>query len=203
MIPTINISVRASKVPRFEGIKKRMAAGMTGAGGQAVAFVMRQGEGSVENQFRRTVYLNKRGGRQPWKKTQPFGRQPAPPRTLHRTGKLEAAWTGRGRGSITVLQRRSVKIGVDTRLFPQASRFQSIGATLTRPDPSRALIRGRSPMAWFLGMQLGVWISERRLQMGLRVQPRRVGVNPVMLRRAGAVFRDYVIQGDVRAARAA
>lgn len=189
--------VRALKF--FEKVKKRMNRPFASGGYLVAAHVMRNGSGSVSEQFRTTTYHTRGGARVSWKKTKAFGRLPAPKRTLHRTGSLEAAWTARGSGSFTAHTGTKVVIGVDSRRFPQADRLQSISATLTRPRKKGA--QGRSRMHWFLGMRFGVWISDRRLNMGLRVDPRRLGINPEMMKRVSVAMREFIRTGKASGAK--
>lgn len=186
------------RMKRFEDVQKRLKRPMRGGGHRVVAHIMRIGGGSVSDQFRTQTYFSQFGARVPWKRTKPFGTQPAPRRTLDRTGALKRAWTG-GTGSVTRHTDVKVQIGVDQTRFPQAGRLQSTSATLTRPVHMGA--RGRTKMHWYLGMKLGVWISDRRLMMGLKVQPRRLGVNPEMMKRISVGMEDFLLTGKAAVAR--
>ncbi len=182
----------------FIDIRKRMKAPMKGGGGLVVAHIMRQGPGSVDDQFKQSSEFTDTGAQIPWKKTQPFGNRPAPAKTLIRTGRLRAAWTGRGAGALTRITAKRVMIGPDPKRFPQAGMFQRIGWTIIRPKKMGK--GGRTKMHWFLGMTYGVWISEARLKRGLRIEGRRVGVNPKMMKRASVALRDFLISGNASTA---
>jgi hypothetical protein len=185
---------------RFDDIQRRLRRPMANGGATIVAHIMRHGGGSVSRQFQTTTYINRTGARIPWKRTKKFGRRPPPPRTLHRTGALERAWTGTGAGSFTRHTNTRVVIGVDRSKFPHASVFQTILPTIVRPKPPLGA-RGRHRMGWFLGMRFGVWLSNARLEQGLKIFPRRLGVNPEMTKRARVGLREFLITGKATVAR--
>ena len=197
----VSIQLRPGRGRRFDEIRTRLQRPLAGRGGTIVAQVMRKGEGSVAAQFKAETELLFRGGRSPWKRTQPFGRRAAPAKTLQRTGALRRAWTGDGPGSLTMTRANRVTIGVDTARFPQAAMFQRLGLTLVRPK--QAGPRGRSAMGWFLGMRYGVWISEARLKRGLAIEGRRVSINPAMMKRVKVSLLDWIVTGTASIARAA
>ena len=174
-------------------MKKRMKRPLQGGGAALIARAIRFGEGSIEEQFRTTSYYSQHGARVPWKPTKPFGNRPPPKRTLHRTGALERAWLGQDPGSITRHTGNILQIGVSTAKFPHAGVFQKVSATLIRPKTMGK--RGKYKMGWKLGLTYGVWISNRRLEMGLRIDPRRLGLSPRALQRANVVLRDFIISG--------
>ena len=183
------------KGDRFKDMKKRLKRPLAGGGAALIARAIRFGDGSIEEQFRTTTYITRRGARIPWKPTKAFGRCPAPKRTLHRTGALERAWLGQDSGSITRHSGNVLVLGVSTAKFPQAGVFQKVSGSLIRPKPGNIGARGRYKMGWALGMKCGVWISNRRLEMGLRIDPRRVGLSPRAMQRANAALRDFIISG--------
>jgi hypothetical protein len=201
-VPSINrafLDVRVlspGRGKRFEAIKKRLKKPYQGGGATMVANAIRFGEGSIQEQFKTTTYYTRRGARVPWKPTKPFGNRPAPKRTLHRTGALERAWLGRDAASITRWSGNRLLLGVSTARFPHAGVFQKVSATLIRPKKMGK--RGRYAMGWKLGLTYGVWISNRRLEMGLRIDPRRVGVSPRAVQRANASLRDFIITGKAK-----
>jgi len=186
--------------PRFEAIKKRARSPMTGGGGTLAIQAIQRGPGSVENQFLSQSTFGRGGGRRPWKKTEAFGSRPAPTFTLVRTGGLMRAWTGRGAGSETFRSQRHVRVGVDRTRFPQAGRLNGDRTVFSKARKSGA--RGRSKMHWFLGMNFGVWISDKKLRSrGLPVVPRPVGVNPTMLKRVANRVIEWVLEGNAQSAR--
>lgn len=162
--------------------------------GAAVVGVMRQGPGSVGEQFEQQSE-NSMAGRFPWLRTRDFGRRLAPVKTLHDKGKLESGWTG-GLGSTTTVTQNSFAVGVDSS-FPQARVFQSKGPTIVRPKKMGK--RGRYKMGWYLGLQFGVWLSNARLLQGLVIQPRRVAINETMLARVRDKITRFAVTGQVAA----
>lgn len=184
----------------FDDIRKRLKSPLTGGGGLLVAQAMRRGPGSVDDQFRQQSTFPRGGGRIRWKKTKPFGNRPAPAMTLVRSGGLWAAWTGRGAGSVMRRSARRVVIGVDSRRFPQAGRLNAFQAVYSKARKTGA--QGKSAMHWLLGMKYGVWISDKKLRTkGLKVMPRRVSVNPIMLKRATLRLTQYMVDGHAGSAR--
>lgn len=181
-------------LPRFAAIEKRL--GDLRPAGDAVLSAMRKGPGSVGAQFSAQAEDSLNGLR-PWPKTHAFGRRPAPSRTLRDTGKLENAWTG-GSGSVARVTPNSFAIGVDTGVVPYAGVFQS--QTPTRVRAKKMGARGRYAMGWMLGMKFGVWLSNKRLEEGFLIQPRRVGVNKTMLGRVRNVLVSFVTRGTTAVA---
>jgi hypothetical protein len=197
----LKLKLPRTQVRRFDEIRRRLERPLAGGGGTAVATVMRKGPGSVDAQFKAEAEFLFGGGRSPWKKTQRFGNRPAPRKTLQRSGALKRAWTGKGAGSITIRRANRVTIGVEGARFPQAPVFQSRATTIVRPRQMGK--GGRTKMHWFLGLTYGVWISDERLRRGLELRPRRVSINPLMLKRASTALLDWVIRGRAPISRAA
>lgn len=174
---------------RFAEIRARMQAPLPGAVTEQLATGMRRGgAGSVEDQYRRQAEMSQDASF-PWKRTRAFGSRRAPSRTLHDTGALEAAWTGRGAGSVTRHLPHGVEIGVDSRLFPQAIVFQRRRVTVIP-------VTAKSRM--YLGLTFGVWLRKSTRQ--LHVEPRRVGVNRGMTRRGRSTVGRYFLHGETSAA---
>lgn len=172
-------------------IRERMAGPLpTSVTDELADDVMRRGPGSTQDQFARQTEMGARSSRR-WKRTAAFGNRPAPTRTLHRTGALEAAWTG-GPGAITERGPRGVAIGVDRVRFPQASVFQRSGLT-----PVRVTSKSRI----FLGMEFGVWLKASTRRMFIEGRP--LSVNPVMLERARRVIVGYYVRGEAVSSRRA
>jgi hypothetical protein len=189
------MSIRPPKGRRFEDIKKGMKSPFLGDGGTAAAKAMRRGPGSIEAQFKAQAEFPRRGGRVPWKRTKAFGNRRPPAKTLQRTGALMRAWTDQGPGALTIKGRRKIAVGVDSARFPQAVVFQRQRDTLIRAKTIGA--QGRYAMHWYLGMHLGVWISQRRLRAGLRIVPRRVSVNPDMMENVGNAVAKHLAGGAI------
>lgn len=178
---------------RTAQINERMLAPLPQSIGAALAEAIQRGRNcaSVEEQFRRQTEIG-RGVTLPWKRTRPFGTRPAPARTLHATGALEAAWTGRGAGSVVHFTGRSVSVGVDRVQFPQVTVFQRRSPTLIRVTPK---------MRMFLGMEFGVWL--RSATTSITVDPRRVAINGQILDRARRIVTSYFLRGEAVARRVA
>lgn len=150
----------------------------SGTTGRAVVARMRKGKGSVQEQFEREREETETGTRK-WKKTKPFGKMPAPDRTLHRTGALQAGWTG-GAGSIKEVTDTAVGIGVDGSVIPYAGIFQRNSPARWRANPNHRGEGGRLKAFMKLGRAFGVWVSEEHLLSGWPIMPRRVGVGRAM-----------------------
>ena len=195
----ISVQLQPGRAAVFEEIAKRLKKPMAGGRGRVVAQKMRQGDGSIGAQFRAESEITGTGRRRRWKRTRPFGNRSAPRRTLYGRGTYEGAWLGLRSGSLTIVRDRSVAVGVSTARYPQARVFQRLRPTIVRPR--RMGPRGRWAMAWFLGLTYDVWLSNARLQRGLINYPRRVSLNPAMLRRAGVALREMLITGNAQSAR--
>lgn len=147
--------------------------------------IRRGGPGSIQDQFRRQAETGMRSSSF-WKRTQPFGRRPAPARTLRRTGSLEAAWLGTGAASITETSRaNTVRVGVDARLMPQAAVFQRSGITVIQVTPKMRL---------YVGANFGVWM--KRSTTRIKVEGRPVALNRDTLGRARKIVQGYYLHGE-------
>lgn len=185
----ISVNVKVGTAARFDDVLARAEAPFAGETGRAIAAAMRTGPGSTGEQFAGSREISMSGSTA-WRKTQPFGRRPAPARTLVRSGALEAAWTGAGAGATSRFGPKSVAIGVDTNVFPQAAVFQSRNGAVVRARKKGA--RGLPAMYWFLGMQYGVWCDPWKLaSTGFLIRPRAVSINPQVLARVQGI----VIEG--------
>ncbi len=176
----------------FERIRKRLP--LTQAITREIANrAMRQGGGSVAEQRRRQETQTASGARIPWERSKPFGDQPAPARTLHRSGSLDAQWAGIGPGAITRATSTKIEIGVSG----YGALFQRQAAWLVK---AKRLARGsnRLAMQLYLGMVRGAWISEAKLRQGLRNVPRRVSVSRRMLVRIGNALIRYLPTGRLK-----
>jgi hypothetical protein len=154
--------------------------------------VMRQGGGSVAEQRRRQATQTASGAEVPWQRSKPFGAQPAPARTLHQTGALDAQWAGVGPGAITEATSAKITIGVT-----------GYGALFQRPGPwlvrAKRLARGgKLAMQVYLGLAKGAWIRSETLRRGLRNVPRRVSISRRMLTRAGTALIRYLPTGRLK-----
>lgn len=182
----ILFQLREGRAPRTAEIRRRMQAPLpVGVLEQLAETVRRGGPGSVQDQFRRQAETGMTSSSF-WKRTEPFGSRPAPSRTLHRTGSLEAAWLGNGPAAITETNRaNTVRIGVDARIMPQAAVFQRAGVTMIRVTPK---------MRAYVGLNFGVWM--RRSTTRVRVEGRPVALNRATLGRARKIVSRYYLHGE-------
>lgn len=180
----LTFQLQSGRSPRSLAIADRMRAPLPRSVGDGLAGVMRQGPGSTGDQFARQTEMSMRASFF-WRKTQPFGNRPAPARTLHQTGALEAAWTGRGPGARTIHRANGVAIGVDPVRFPQAATLQRSGVTARRITP-----KARGYVRHAFGVNL------RRDKTHFYIQGRPVSVNPLMLDRARKVLVRYFLKGE-------
>lgn len=97
----------------------------------------------ISEEFANQVWYRKGGSRKPWQRTRPFGTRAAPSRTLHDTGALRNAWTGRGAGSIRRISKDRVVLGVSASLFPQASLLRGGSGENIRTTPTRIRVTPR------------------------------------------------------------
>lgn len=180
----LTFQLQPGRSPRSLKIAERMRGPLPQSVSLALADVMRRGPGSTGDQFARQTEMAARASLF-WKRTQPFGNRPAPARTLHRTGALQAAWTGTGPGAVTDVRANGVRIGVDRVRFPQARMFQRSGVTAIRITPKmRGFVRG------------AYGVNFRRDKTHVYVEGRPVSVNVVMLDRARKVVVGYFLKGE-------
>jgi hypothetical protein len=182
-------SLVEGRAPRTAVIRERMEAPLPRGLKQAIAdrAIRKGGPGSIEDQFRRQAEMGRLSSA-PWLRTQDFGSRKAPARTLHRSGALEAAWTG-GPGSVTLVDEpHTIGVGVDSKRFPQAAMFQRNGITVI-PITRR--------MRMFVGMTFGVWFKASKQR--ILVQGRPVAINREILSRARPMVQGYFLRGQVAA----
>lgn len=154
--------------------------------GKEVVKIMRTGPRGVSEQFRDSTEYK---GNQAlaWARTKPFGNRPAPRKTMVGRGVYRASWLGRA-GSIERITDKSVEIGVDRGLNPQVAIHQSSRSSTTiRPKARTA--NGDFKMRFALGLKFGVWISKKRLALGLKVARRRVSVSSAVRKEVGKLLR--------------
>lgn len=171
---------------------------------------------SVRAEFRSESFFRKKGGRQPWKKTQAFGRRRSPSKTLQRSGDLKGAWLGTRPGGIFRVHARSVEVGVDGNEIEYLARVR--GGTTQDLDTRDYLVKPRKlansrsnrqltgaqryAMFWAVLRQHGVALTERTLERGMAVTPRPHGVFHQKLRdAAGRRVREFVTTGTFRKTR--
>jgi hypothetical protein len=187
----ISFHLQEGRAPRTAQIRERMRGPLPRPVTSAMADTARRGPGSAEDQFRHQAEMAMNASF-PWKRTLAFGSRPAPRRTLHDKGALEAAWTGRGAGSVTRHGPNGVTIGVDSRVFPQARMLQRAGITFIRVTPKSRL---------YLGLAFGVWL--RKSTRHIKVQGRRVSMNRTILGRARKPVSRYYLHGETASRKAA
>jgi hypothetical protein len=151
---------------------------------EAMPKIMREGEGSIADQFARQATLEANGRVRNWPRTRAFGTDKPGSAGLLRSGKYVAAWLGKGAGSYTAITSNSVAIGVSPAMFPQEVVFQKDG-------PTRISVTRK--MRGYLAAAKGVHL--RATTTSLTLEPRAFRANPVMVRRARQVALNYVING--------
>lgn len=182
------LKLQTEKVPRFlTRMQERVSSGIGGSLGQQIAAILRTGPGSVDEQFTRQALDSAREGRRPWDPVGDFGSRSAPSSALQRTGSLRRAWRGQHPASITQITATSVTIGV-SRLLPAAATHQ-YGATV---KARRYTSSGRPVMQLLLGMEYGIWLPRRRLERGLRIPARPVGISTTGLRRVSEAIARHI-----------
>ena len=164
---------------------------MMGKLGKATAKILRTGTKGISHQFRdQTEY---RGAQSiPWERTKPFGTKKAPRKTMLGTKRYRTAWLG-GAGSIETIDANTVTIGVDRGAFPQVAVHQS-AKPFTLIRPKRKTKSGHWAMQFFLGLTYGVWLTNARLEKGLKVPRRRLSVSDDVKKEVAAMFRGVVMK---------
>lgn len=122
----------------------------------------------------------------PWPKTKAFGNRPAPAKTLQRTGAYRRAFLGQSSQGYQKITEKAIEFGPDPAQVPHVKVFQKRGrGTRVKADPTRRVegtgpLAGRLKMVAKLGMEFGVWVSERKALKGWIIKPRRVGFSQGM-----------------------
>ncbi len=191
---SLGIRLAEGRAARFGEVRTRMRD--LSPAGPAVVAAMREGDGSVADQFDREAEMTLSGQTIRWRRTKPFGRRPPPAKTLQSSGSYRAAWLGRGAGAVTRIEPFRFVIGADPQVFPQVRVFQRDRPTVVRAR--RRTVTGKLAMQLYLGFTYGVWISERKLLAGLVNHPRRVAVSGAMVDRVQTVILRYLATGQAR-----
>lgn len=159
--------------------------------------IMRRGPGSVLEQLQ--LQMSHEGAtRTPFVRTKPFGRRPMPLRTLFMSGRYRNALMGEGEGVVDISEPKRIGLSLDADVFPQWPVFQRRdGPTVVKAIPSHRYTSGRfSGRLWmqvFLGLNFGLWFSERfLLEKGFRNPARRVSTNLVMRERVARALLQYL-----------
>ena len=165
-------------------LRQRMKA-LPGAVKSQIFKTLRTGPGSFEDQFNKQATITGAGKQRSWKKTKAFGTQPAPSRTLQRTGRYRNAWLGKGAGSVSRLFGMNMAVGIDSSVFPQAVVFQGRAGSVTR---QKVTPRQRG----LFGMKFGVWLKVGHTLVNT---PRAVRFNNRIRGRIWATLAEYIIHG--------
>lgn len=143
--------------------------------GVRAAKILRFGNKGISDQFKdQTEY---RGGQAiPWERTKDFGTRKAPRKTMQAQGDYRASWLG-GAGSLETISANSVTIGVDRGLHPQVAIHQG-SASSVRVYPKKRTKGGKDwAMRFYLGLTYGVWLTKKRIEMGLKIPRRRLSLS--------------------------
>ena len=143
-------------------------------GKQAVK-LLRFGTRGISDQFKdQTEYRG--SGSTPWDKTQDFGTRKAPRKTMQASGGYRRAWLG-GAGGVENISANAIEIGVDRGDFPRVAIHQG-SASSVRVYPKKRTKGGKDwAMRFYLGLTYGVWLTKKRLEMGLKIPRRRLSVS--------------------------
>lgn len=156
---------------------------------------MRFGPDSISDQLDRGVTLDGDTATA-WDLTKPFGSRKTPRRTLQRTGALREQWLGIGASSTQRGDAQGVAVGVDTGSFPRAGIFQRRSPAHWKADGGNRTKSGQLKARIFLGVEYGVWVSERKALEGWDIPPRRVGVSTAMVRRVADLVGQWIVGGS-------
>lgn len=177
--------IRKSLGLPFAEVGGRLEAPFAGGRAKGAVKIMRFGQGSFEDQFRRQQTLEGRGARS-WEPTKPFGTRPATRPTLQKTGKYRQAWLG-GTGNRTTVNPRQILIGVDPSRFPQEKVFQRRTITKYKVKPKQRV---------FLGIRYGVWLKPGHV---IANRPRALRINEIMKNRMRRYLVRAIASGDASA----
>lgn len=143
---------------------------------------------SIRRQFEGGYGFSGTGMKVAWSATKPFGNRPPPKRTLWRSGKLARSWMG---GPGNFMQHTGTELSYGSTL-PYAHVHQSRTPTIVRPR--RRAADGRWAMFWKLALSFGVWLSEEKLERGLVIPSRRVGIGRETMARIGEAVVEKAIK---------
>lgn len=188
-MPDLFFQLQAGTAPRTAAIRQRMLSPIPeGLALQLGAICQRGGAGSFEEQFLHQTEMTKTVSTR-WKETEDFGNRKRPTKTLYRSGKYQAAWTGRGDGSVLQALPNGVRVGVDSNRFPQARVFQRSGITMI---PVTDRMRG------YLAANFDVHLKKSTTR--LKVEGRPVSMNRGITGRARKPVARYFLHGTVSGA---
>ncbi len=142
----------------------------------------------IHDEFNREAWRPPSGAAQPWQKTGPFGNEPAPAKTLQRSGSLLAAWLG-GAGSFQRIEQQQASFGITGMVARIASVHRGQGTQADARVPTRIAVTPK--MRVFLGVVKGVWLRKTTTHITI---PKRVHAtdNPETATRVTALFAAFV-----------
>lgn len=159
--------------------EKSFAKPFAGEKGQEAARILRFGPRGIAEQFEDSTEY-RLATAHPWKPTEAFGDQPAPFKTMWRTGAYRAAWLG-GAGGFTDPTPNSVTIGVKSEVFPQVRIHQSNRSStkIFAKTPARMKNGGEDwAMRFKLHQISGIWFSKDKVRVvGFKIERRRLSVS--------------------------
>ena len=160
---------------RLRGGKKILERPLLDSRGKQAVKLLRFGTRGISDQFKdQTEYRGT--GSTPWDKTQDFGTRKAPRKTMQASGTYRAAWLG-GTGGVENISANAIEIGVDRGKFKQVAIHQG-SAPFVKVYPKKRTKGGKDwAMRFFLGLTYGVWLTKKRLEMGLKIPRRRLSVS--------------------------
>lgn len=160
---------------RLRGGKSVLERPLLDSRGKQAVKLLRFGTKGISDQFKdQTEYRG--SGSTPWDKTQPFGTRKAPRKTMQASGNYRAAWLG-GAGGLENISANAIEIGVDRGQFKQVAIHQGSAASVKVFPKSRTKGGKDWKMRFFLGLTYGVWLTKKRLEMGLKIPRRRLSVS--------------------------
>lgn len=178
---------------------------------------------SVGGEFAAQAWSAPDGSIRPWAKSVPFGKAFAmgagEKKPLVKTGAYFEALMGRGAGAVERVTARTVTVGVDTTAFPFAGVIRGGTGAEIRLSPTiilpRKRVAGWQPLTkrgkprayqtqfsmWYrLGLELGVWLSEKTMREGLRIPPRpHLTRNPRLVGRVLKIYSRFIASGAIAA----
>jgi hypothetical protein len=184
--------------------------------------IMRFGSGSLDQQIRTRTHIAPNGAMIRWKEPD-YVRGGISSKTVELERVMFDAVRGRSTGGFTKVGRREVEIGVDDAVI--RARSASLGnkivsntsyfgfvtgefqrrTTPAKPVPTKPVAnRGGSghmrwAMFWFIFLNYGVWLSETEFG-SIRIPPKNMGTNPIMLKRISDAVGRYLTTGNVQVA---
>jgi hypothetical protein len=95
---------------------------------------------------------------------------------MQASGGYRTAWLG-GAGGVENITANAIEIGVDRGDFPRVAIHQG-SASFVKVFPKKRTKGGKDwAMRFFLGLTYGVWLTKKRLEMGLKIPRRRLSVS--------------------------